>query len=135
MARLSNEQEQVKATVLSVYKAIEDLDAEELDSHFSPSEDLLAYGQSWASRSKSLYQISEEHRREFKNLESIKISSKELEVHVRDSVAWTADRVHQIAETKDGKKSESDLRLTFVLEKQEPGNTWLIIQWHVSRGM
>jgi ketosteroid isomerase-like protein len=135
MARLSNEEEKVKATVLSVYKAIEDLDAEELDSNFSPSEDLLAYGQSWASRSKSLDQISEEHRQEFKNLESIKISSQELEVHVRGSVAWTADGVHQVAETKAGKKSESNLRLTFVLEKQEPGNTWLIIQWHVSRGM
>jgi hypothetical protein len=52
----------VKNTVLSIYKAIEEMNAEELDSHFSRSEDLFAYEQNWTSRHKNLDQIIEKYQ-------------------------------------------------------------------------
>ena len=134
MVGLSKEEEEVRDTVSSIYKALEDLNAEELDSHFSRSEDLLAYGQRWDSRHKKFGQIAEEHKRELQALKSLRIASMELEVHVRGSVAWVADRSHQLAETKDGQKIEGDLRTTLVLQKPKPNDPWLIIQFHASRG-
>jgi len=127
-------EQQVKDTVLAVYQALQDLNADELTSHFSHSPDLLAFGQRWDSRHKDFDGISAEHKRELETLKAFKIDSKELEVHVRGSVAWTADRPHGVVITGDGRTHESDLRITLVLEQEQPGGPWLIVQWHASRG-
>jgi ketosteroid isomerase-like protein len=129
------EEDKVKDVVISVYKAIEELDADKLDAFFSHSDELLAFGQQWSSRTKSIDDISEEHKREFQQVQSMKSTSNELEVHVRGNVAWTADRAHQVVELKNGRKAENDLRMTLVLERQSAGDPWSIIQWHVSRGI
>lgn len=131
---MTNE-DSVRNFVRGVYKAVEELDAETLDSYFSHSDELLAFGQQWSSRTKSIDDISEEHKREFQQVKSMKSTSDELEVHVRGNVAWTADRAHQVVVLKDGRKAENDLRMTLVLERQTANDPWLIIQWHVSRGI
>lgn len=129
------EEDNVRNVVMGVYKAVEDLDADKLDAYFSHSDELLAFGQQWSSRTKSIDDISEEHKREFQQVKSMKSISNELEVHLRGNVAWTADRAHQVVELKDGRKAENDLRMTLILERQSANDPWLIIQWHVSRGI
>lgn len=128
------EEEEVRSIVLGLLNAIEGLDVDALDSRFSRSTDLLAYGQGRTSRCKTWDEVNESHRQELQNLKSVKLTSRELEVHVRGRIAWIADRPIQSVVTNDGKHFEVELRITAVLEKEEPEEEWRIIQWHGSRG-
>lgn len=67
----------------------------------------------------------------FQNMESGKITAgKDLKVTRRGLLAWTTVSMHFSETTKDGKKTETDLRYTGIWEKR--GGKWLIVYEHVS---
>ena len=131
----SRKLEQVKKTMLRIYEAFEDLDAQSLDENFSHSDDLLAFGTDWDEKFEGWKQYKDVHSVQFAALKHFEFKSRELETHVAGDVAWAADRPHWRIETKDGQKVESDVRVTAVLRRSAGAKSWLVVQWHVSSGL
>jgi ketosteroid isomerase-like protein len=130
-----SELDRIKQVMSNIYRAFEELDAEKLDVNFSHTDDLVAFGTDWDEKFVGWNQYREVHKVQFSSLKSFKFESKELEVRLRGSVAWVSDRPHWEIETKDGERVKNDVRVTAVLKKEDDGNTWKIVQWHVSVGL
>jgi len=118
-----------------IYRAFEKLDANSLDGNFDHSDDLLAFGTDWDEKFEGWEDYKNIHEVQFKALRGFRFTSRELDVNVLGDVAWAADRPHWRIETKEGKKLESDLRLTAVLRWDARKRRWLVVQWHVSSGL
>ena len=127
--------EQVKETMLGIYRAFEKLDARALDENFSHSDDLLAFGTDWDEKFAGWKMYKDVHTVQFAALKKFRFKSTELEAHVLGAVAWAADRAHWQIETKTGEKVESDVRITAVLGWDARSKRWLVRQWHVSSGL
>jgi ketosteroid isomerase-like protein len=119
--------------MLNIYSAFEDLDAGKLDSNFSHTDELVAFGTDWDEKFVGWNQYRDVHKVQFESLKSFKFVTKELDVHVTGSLAWASDRPHWEIETKAGEKVSNDVRITAVLKKE--GEAWRVVQWHVSVGL
>ncbi len=124
----------VKQIMANIYAAFEELDAEKLDRHFSHSGELLAFGTDWDEKFVGWDQYKDIHRVQFAALKSFKFTTRELEVHVKKTIAWASDRPHWEIETKEGERVENNVRITAVLKKEED-EQWRVVQWHVSVGL
>ncbi|MDA4136046.1 MAG: nuclear transport factor 2 family protein [Thaumarchaeota archaeon] len=128
-------EEQVKETMLKIYRAFSRLDADDLDENFSQTEDLLAFGTDWDEKFSGWKEYKDVHAVQFRALKSFKFESRELEVHVNGGTAWAADRPSWKIETKAGEKVKSDVRVTAALRWDPSKKRWLVVQWHVSSGL
>lgn len=118
-----------------IYAAFEKLDADELDSNFEHSEDLLAFGTDWDEKFSGWKRYKDVHLTQFRALKRFKITSKELQVHTNGETAWAADRPHWRIVLKDGEGVDADVRITAVLRWSREKGRWLVVQWHVSSGL
>jgi ketosteroid isomerase-like protein len=128
-------EERVRDTMLSIYRAFEDLDAQALDENFSHSDDLLAFGTDWDEKFAGWKRYKDVHAVQFQALRSFRFESRELEVHVDGKAAWAADRPRWRIETKAGEKVKTEVRITAVLRWDAAARRWLVVQWHVSEGL
>ena len=128
------DEQAVERTVRAIYDAIEHVDAERLDAHFS-RDSVFAFGRRRDSRHDDWATLSAEHVEEFQQLARIEITSAELRVRVLGDVAWVSDRIHQRVEAKAGQVFESDARQTLVLKREAEGADWLVVQFHASAGL
>ncbi|HZW55999.1 MAG TPA: nuclear transport factor 2 family protein [Nitrososphaerales archaeon] len=134
MQRESEDTKHVRETMQRIYSAFEELDAEKLDANFSHSDELLAFGTDWDEKFVGWNAYKDVHTVQFKAVKSFNFTSRELDVHVYDGIAWVADRPHWKIETKAGERLDEDMRITAVLKKDMSG-AWLVVQWHVSVGL
>ena len=128
-------EERVRETMLGIYGAFEDLDAQALDENFSHSDDLLAFGTDRDEKFAGWKRYKDVHAVQFQALRSFRFESRELEVHVDGNVAWAADRPRWRIETKVGEKVKTEVRITAVLHRDPAARRWLVVQWHVSEGL
>jgi len=122
-----------RQTMLAIYKGFESLDAENLDSNFAHSPDLIAFGTDWDEKFVGWDQYKDVHKVQFGALRSFKFQTRELDVKINGETAWASDRPHWEIETKTGERVTEDVRITAVLKKT--GSNWKVIQWHVSVGL
>ncbi|MDA4122119.1 MAG: nuclear transport factor 2 family protein [Thaumarchaeota archaeon] len=134
-AKDAGKAEQVRKTMLKIYRAFEDLDADSLDTNYSQTNDLLAFGTDFDEKFSGWDRYKHVHATQFGALKSFEFRSRELEVHVHGEVAWAADRPLWVIETKDGEKIRSEVRVTAVLRWNSEKKRWLVVQWHVSSGL
>ncbi len=123
----------VRQTVLNIYKGFESLDADQLDTNFAHSPELVAFGTDWDEKFVGWDQYKDVHRVQFSALKSFKFETRELEVRLNRETAWASDRPHWEIETKNGEKVKQDVRITAVLKKMN--SDWKVVQWHVSVGL
>jgi ketosteroid isomerase-like protein len=126
---------EVRKTMFRIYRAFERLDAKSLDENFSHTDDLLAFGTDWDEKFAGWRQYQDVHTVQFRAVKTFRFTSRELEVHVDDGVAWAADRPQWEIETKTGEKFKGDMRVTAVLRWDSKNGRWLVVQWHVSVGL
>jgi ketosteroid isomerase-like protein len=123
----------VRQTMPNIYKGFESLDADQLDTNFAHSPELVAFGTDWDEKFVGWDQYKDVHRVQFSALKSFKFEARELEVRLNHETAWASDRPHWEIETKNGEKVERDVRISAVLKKI--GSDWKVVQWHVSVGL
>ncbi len=123
----------VRQTVLNIYKGFESLDADQLDTNFAHSPELVAFGTDWDEKFVGWDQYKDVQRVQFSALKSFKFETTELEVRLNRETAWASDRPHWEIETKNGEKVKQDVRITAVLKKMN--SDWKVVQWHVSVGL
>jgi hypothetical protein len=70
------ESEEVKETMIDVYRGFEALDAEELDANFAHSPELIAFGTDWDEKFLGWDQYQDVHRIQFNALKSFKFEEK-----------------------------------------------------------
>ena len=119
--------------MLNIYKGFESLDADQLDTNFAHSPELVAFGTDWDEKFVGWDQYKDVQRVQFSALKSFKFETTELEVRLNRETAWASDRPHWEIETKNGEKVKQDVRITAVLKKMN--SDWKVVQWHVSVGL